>query len=246
MVLFFGLLTGLKLRARTSFFATAGLANYSEFGLIVAALGARMGWLPSEWLVTMAIAVSITFVLASPLNASADAICLRLQALLDRFERPGRIREEEPIDPGSPEVVVVGMGRVGVGVYDRMRERYGDVVLGLDQDIRVVQAQSESGRRAICGSIADPSFMQRLQRGRPLQLILLAIPNGPEAAAIARVARLEGYEGPIAATAHFDDQVLELEEAGVDVVFNFYADAGAGFAEHVCKLRDLEGATSPA
>ena len=41
------------------------------------------------------------------------------------------------------------------------------------------------------------------------------------------------------ATAQFDDEVAALQEAGVQAAFNFYAEAGAGFAEHVCER--LEG-----
>jgi hypothetical protein len=36
----------------------------------------------------------------------------------------------------------------------------------------------------------------------------------------------------LAATALFDDQVEELREAGVHAAFNFYNEAGLGFAEH--------------
>lgn len=46
--LFFILLTKFKLRARTSFFTSFSLANYSEFGLIVGAAGVANGWIPSE------------------------------------------------------------------------------------------------------------------------------------------------------------------------------------------------------
>ena len=37
----------------------------------------------------------------------------------------------------------------------------------------------------------------------------------------------------LASIAKFDDQVEELKAAGVAEVFNLYAEAGSGFAEHV-------------
>lgn len=43
--LFFALLTGFKLRARTALMASLNLTNYSEFGLIVAAIGVANGWI---------------------------------------------------------------------------------------------------------------------------------------------------------------------------------------------------------
>jgi len=46
------------------------------------------------------------------------------------------------------------------------------------------------------------------------------------------------FAGSIAATAKFDDEVEALKEAGVQAVFNLYAEAGYGFAEHVCQRLD--------
>jgi len=37
----------------------------------------------------------------------------------------------------------------------------------------------------------------------------------------------------IAATARHEDEVPSLIEAGADTALSFYAEAGAGFAEHV-------------
>ena len=45
-------------------------------------------------LVIIAISLSLTFVLASPLNTSAEWIYERLQSLLDRFESGKRLSEE--------------------------------------------------------------------------------------------------------------------------------------------------------
>ncbi len=244
VALFFALLSGFKLRARTALFSTLGLANYSEFGLIVGAVGAGMGWLPDEWLVTLAIAVSLTFVLAAPLNDRADEIYHRLRALLERFERPQRIPEEEPIDPGEPQIVIVGMGRVGTGAYDRMRQRFGDVVLGLEHDHTVVKAHREAGRKVILGSVTDPNLWTRVRRVDSIRAFLLALSNESEAADAARMMRKDGYDGPIAATADFEDQIPKLEAAGVGLAFNFYADAGAGFADHVAEQAGLEASAS--
>jgi hypothetical protein len=122
-----------------------------------------------------------------------------------------------------------------------MLERYGDVVLGLEQDSGVVHEQREAGRNVILGAATDPVFWRRLDSVR---VLMLAMPKGREAAEYARVVRQQGYTGPIAATAHFVDQIPLLEAAGVDLAFNFYADAGAGFAEHVAELHGRDAPDS--
>ncbi len=67
-VLFFLLLIGLGLRARTSFLTAASLTTYSEFALIVADVAASNGLLGEQWLVTAAVTVALSFVLAAPLE----------------------------------------------------------------------------------------------------------------------------------------------------------------------------------
>ena len=64
--------TRFGLRARTALFSSITLGNYSEFGLIVAALGVSQGFLSVDWLLVMAIAVSISFAVAAPFSAKAE------------------------------------------------------------------------------------------------------------------------------------------------------------------------------
>ena len=40
----------------------------------------------------------------------------------------------------------------------------------------------------------------------------------------------------IAALSRHDDEMEELKKAGVQVVFNLYAEAGAGYAEHIYQI----------
>ncbi len=69
VALFFALLTRFRLRARSAGLAALSLATYSEFGLIVGAIGVSNGWIAADWLTVIALAFS--FVLGSPLNAMA-------------------------------------------------------------------------------------------------------------------------------------------------------------------------------
>ena len=44
------------------------------------------------------------------------------------------------------------------------------------------------------------------------------------------------FSGRVAAIAQFQDQRTRLLEAGADVVFNYYAEVGAGFAAESRRL----------
>ena len=108
--LFFGILTRFKLRARNAMLAAFSLGNYSEFGLIVGAIGVSHGWIGGDWLVTIAIALSISFIFAAPLNSAAHRIYSRFSSPLKRFESPERLPEDRPIDSGDAEIAIIGMG----------------------------------------------------------------------------------------------------------------------------------------
>ncbi len=234
-VLFFLLMTRLRLRLRTSVLAALSLSNYSEFGLIVCAIGVAQGWIGSDVLITLAIALSLSFILAAPLNVAAYRIYARLRPHLSQFETRLRIAEEKSIFPGETSVIVFGMGRVGTGTYDAMRQRMGDLVLGVDVDQVTVDEQQEQQRRVILGSATDPDFWDRIQLDfDSVQLVLLAMPNTQENLFAARQLTELGYSGKIAAIAKYPDEIESLMQVGVHAAFNLYAEAGAGFADHVC------------
>jgi predicted Kef-type K+ transport protein len=234
--LFFWLMSRFKLRNRTSLLASLSLANYSEFGLIVAAIGVSSGWLGSEWLIIIAIALSVSFIIAAPLNTAAYPLYSRWRKALSGFESSQRIDAEEAIEPGrSSEVMIFGMGRVGGGAYDTLRERLGDKVVGVDFQRDTVHRLRESGRQVIHGSATDPDFWERVDLAcNRIKLIMLAMPNVQENSYAAEQLKALGYQGKIAAVAKFPDEIQQLEEAGVHAAFNLFAEAGAGFADHVC------------
>jgi predicted Kef-type K+ transport protein len=233
--LFFILFTRFKMRARSSMLASFTLANYSEFGLIVAALLVAQGSMGSEWLTVIAIAVSITFVVAAPLNKAGYAIYARFCDNLRCYETEQRLPDEELLDPGEAAVTVIGMGRVGSGAFDTIRDRLGDVVVGLDRDPAVVRRHLEAGRNVVLGDATDSDFWERAQPGK-VQITMLAMPD--HSANMYALERIKAVipERVIVATAKHADEIDELRRAGADATFDFFSGAGAGLAERACEF----------
>jgi len=233
VALFFVLLTRFKLRARSSLLGSLSLANYSEFGLIVAALGASQGWLEPEWLVIIALALSATFVIASPLNTAADALYVRHRKRLLKFETRSRHPDDQPVDQGDAAIGIFGMGQIGTMAYDYMREKYGDTVLGFDFNTRQVERHTLAGRKVVYADPTDPDFWSRIElQGNSQTIALLTMTEHQSNLAAARHLMDIGFSGAIAAIAEFDDQVEELKELGVEAAFNVHSEAGLGFAKH--------------
>ena len=238
--LYFWLLTRFHLRARTSMLASLGLSTYSEFGLIVAALGVSTGWLSGQWLVIIAVSVAATFILASPVNTAAPAIYDRLRARLLRYQSDRRLPEERPVYVPKAEVIILGMGRVGTGAYDALVEDLGDRLVGVDVDPDTVQRHVEQGRNVVRGDPTDLDFCERVVNEGKLRRAMLALPNHQaNLVALRELHSLKNrFDLVVTATAKHDDQVQELEEHGVDAAFNLYAEAGLGYAEFVKEALD--------
>ncbi len=236
--LYFAIFTRFNLRARTSFLSTLSLSNYSEFGLIVAAIAAQKGWLTSDWLVTISLALTFSFILASPLNFNSGILYQRFAPFLRGFENI-RVRQRAGIYLGEACFLVLGMGRIGTVAYDSMRERYGDEkVVGIDHDGKRVQELEESGRKVIHADVSDQEFWRRVRLGS-IKLVMLAIPTLSASLFAVKQLKELSYSGKITALAVFDDEAAELKKAGVDSVYNVYAEAGVGYVTHVCQtLKD--------
>lgn len=232
--LFFVLLTKFKLRSRTGFLTSLSLSNYSEFGLIVGSIGVTAGWMSSEWLVIIALALSITFTMSSLANNRAYGLYAKLENRLAKYESKQRLPDDRPIDIGGAQVLIFGMGRVGAGVYDTLLERYGEKLLGIDYDQKVVDKHLKEGRNIIVGDATDYDFWERLQPDS-IKLILLDMPNIKEALTASAMIKQTRYQGLISATVKHNDFIQPLKEAGVAYVYNIYAEAGSGFANHVCE-----------
>ncbi len=233
--LYFLLMTRQRMRARSATLASLGLSNFSEFGLIVGALGVSHGWLGKEWLAILAVGLSISFLFASPLNAMSKQLYARLRHPLHRFQTRTRLPGDEMIRAGKAQVIVFGMGRVGTGAYDHLHRQWGDVVLGIDINEDYVERHRKAGRHVAHGDATDADFWARAERTGQVKLALLAFSDHASNLAVARLLKEQGHELQLASVAHYPDHEQALRDAGVHAVFNFYASAGESFAEHVAE-----------
>lgn len=237
MLAYFALLVGCKLRVRTALLTTFSLANYSEFGLIIAGVAVTAGWISMDWLIILALTMSMSFVIAAPINAYGKDIYRHWHDALIRFQRKQRIEGDEMVDPGDSDILIFGMGSVGIKAYDVMAERYGEnKVYGVDNDLDVVRPYCEAGRRVALGDPTDLDFWERRAPGSKVKVIMLAMKSHPENMQAAELIRSLGYSGCLSATAHHEDQIIELNEVGVDTAYNIYGNAGAAFASYVCSF----------
>jgi len=234
------LLSRFRLRARTSLHTSLTLATYSEFGLIVAAVGVDQGVLDQQLLSGMAIVVAASFAVAATVNQARYALYGRWSRWLLGLERRPIQAEDALVEPTTARIVVFGMGRVGQGAYDELVHRNGNVVLGVDRRDETVASNLQAGRNVLRGDALDRDFWERLRLRPGLQLAVLAMSDHDANLEAARQVKDLLPDIRIAATATYPDQVTELQAAGVDAARNLYGEAGQGLADDACELLEPE------
>ncbi|MEL6217248.1 MAG: cation:proton antiporter family protein [Pseudomonadota bacterium] len=248
LVLFFAIFVALKLRARTALLGGFGLATYSEFGLIVGAVAVGQGVIGEEWLLALALALAVSFLLLTPINAVGHALYARNHKWLRRFEtRRADLADQRPMLDGA-EIVVFGMGRLGSAVYRGLDPKLkAGVLLGIETDWAKVERLQQSGLTVLHGDATDSDFWRRAVRpDTTLRAVLLAMPDHDANMLALEQIRLAKFNGFVAALARYPEDVTALTEAGANVAFDVYGEAGAGFAGDIAERIGLVVVPAPA
>lgn len=233
--LYFWVLNRFHFRVRTSLLTSLSLFNFSEFGLIVGGLAFKLGWLPGDILVALAIAVSLSFIIAAPLNRKGNEIYQQTYRWFNDPQPEALNQRDSIINPGEAQVVILGMGRIGTGAYDEFYARYGHICLGVELREETAYQHRSEGRNVISGDATDPDFWARILHTGKVKMVLLAMPHHQANQIALNQLNQRRFTGQIAAIAEYPDQMDSLLAEGAHAAFNIYSEAGSGFARHVCE-----------
>jgi len=228
------------LRARTSLFTSLTLTNFSEFGLIVAAIAAGQNLVSPDWVLIMAMTVSISFALSSPLSYFAESLYQKFAPWLKKLQRAYIHPLDAPIELDQARAVVFGMGRIGTGAYDELHKMYGQAICGVEHDPSRVDASRAQGRNIILGDAGDTEFWHKLKKDINLELVILAMPNHQGNVFAVHQLQNLAFDCMVAAIARYPEEVEELSKLGICTAYNMYEQAGAGLAQKAlegCVLR---------
>lgn len=230
------LLWAMRLRRRTAFLSALVLANFSEFGIIVAAVGSSAGLMDERWLVVISLAVALSFVVSALVNRRGVELATRMVRLLPHHSTLQLHPDDRLVDVGHSDALVLGLGRIGAATYLRLRDAFGRSVLGVEHDPARVAELTEQGFEVLRADATDVEFWGRVTRAGQVQVVVLAMPfHNANLIALARL-RAAGFTGKVAAVARYDDDVAELRRHGADAVFHLYGSAGTALADHAAEV----------
>lgn len=199
---------------RTALTISVSLAQIGEFAFILAGMGLTLGVMDKD-AQNLVLAGAIVSIMLNPV----------LFSLLDKYlERTETIEEqllEETLEEETQvpvdicgHAIIVGYGRVGGMLADKLRRRNIPVVVVEDTRARFEEL-AENGFSAILGNGANKETIS-LARIECAKTLLLTIPNGYEAGEIVATAKEMNPDITVIVRAHYDDEVSFIKERGAD------------------------------
>jgi CPA2 family monovalent cation:H+ antiporter-2 len=197
---------------KTALAVSVSLAQIGEFSFILAGLGTSLAILPEDGR-DLILAGAIFSILINPFLFSM----LARRSGQDGNPARAPLANQEKAKPGSEgHVVLVGYGRVGSLVAQKLRAARRPLVLIEDQHDMAERARVD-GFRVVEGSAADAGVLCEAAVSQASKL-LIAIPEGFEGGVVAERARSLNPGLPIIVRAHSDAEVAHLERLGANHV----------------------------
>lgn len=160
-------------RKRTSFLCGVTVAQISEFSLILAALGAKLGHLPPE-VVSLITAVGlITITLSTYMIIYSEQLFRRLSPFLSLFERRTKNKEYVGDTEFKKPIVLIGCHRIGRNIAMNVPVHS---LLVIDFDPDIVSAMRTLGYATLFGDAADQEIIERAHM-RSAKLVISTSPD---------------------------------------------------------------------
>lgn len=219
-------------RKRTSFLAGLTVAQISEFSIVFTAMGISLGHIAPSALGLVTLVGLVTITLSTYMILYSQSLYPRVAPWLGRFERKTPYRElamgqSSASEQEGIDVIVVGAGRFGRRLIDRLRSE-GFGVLAVDFDPENVRNLRNRGVTVHFGDAEDMDLVATLPL-KNAKWVVSALPEQEVNLMLLRALREQGFSGTIALAARgMEDEAL-LASRGVRHIFRPYDDA-ADFA----------------
>ncbi|WP_404365213.1 cation:proton antiporter [Marinobacter sp.] len=222
-------------RKRTGFLAGLTVAQISEFSLIFVAMGISLGHIGPDALGLVTLVGLITIATSVYMISYSQTLYRWFEPLLAVFERRHPFREQgtadEAASSGRHDVILFGVGRYGASIAGHL-QRANYRILAVDFDPEAVRRWRRAGFDVVFGDASDEDFVGSLPL-QHAQWVISAMPDqevgvthmDPRLVLI-RALRRHGYTGRIAVSTKNPEEYDSLIQAGADIVFKPYEDAG--------------------
>lgn len=201
-------------RKRTSFLAGVTIAQISEFSLVLAALGVRLGHIGENVLAVVTAVGIITITLSTYLIMYADKIFAKISGALSIFERRN-VKEIEIMEEGVRRpIVLVGCHRTGESIAVNLPK---EKLLIVDLDPDVVRRFRSRGFAVVFGDMDDDEVFESAHL-ESAELVISTSPEFESSMNLLRRVDMHAYDVKVVARAETESDAKLLYSAGADYV----------------------------
>lgn len=259
-LVFLPVLYATGLDRRNSVSVSTKLAQVSEFCLVIAYLGARLGHISGEHVSVVIFAFVITALATPVLFGASDRLYPRLRALLDLVGIRSRGQRAEGESSEPPRLVLLGFHRIGSALLADLQRMHPDLIprtLVVDTNATVHGEIRKRGAQVVYGDIASVEVLRHAGVDAA-EVIVSTVPDellkGTSNEQIVRQLRRLAPNAVIIANCTRVSQVAALKAAGADHVFRppsevalgilpaIYAALNANLPSYVDALEEEHGA----
>lgn len=201
------------------------LAQVSEFCLVIAYLGARLGHISGAHVSIVIFAFVITALLTPILFATSDRLYQRLRTILDAVGIRSRGARSEADADAAPRLVLLGFHRIGSALLADLERLHPDLVphtLIIDTNTTIHGEIARRGAQVVYGDMASTDVLRHAGVDRA-EVIVSTVPDellkGTSNEQLVRQLRQLAPKAQIIANCTRVSQGAALRAAGADHVF---------------------------
>ncbi|MEK7212085.1 MAG: cation:proton antiporter [Patescibacteria group bacterium] len=209
-------------RKRTSFLTGVSVAQISEFSLVLAALGLRLGHV-SESVVALITAVGIiTFVVSTYLILHGDTIFRRTAKVWSIFERRSAKEDGFADKEFHKAIIMIGSHRTGQSIIANLPAKD---ILVIDFDPDVIGRLRDEKIDHLFGDLTDPEIFERAHF-ETARLVISTSPNLDDNLFLLERMNSLSHRPKVVVRAETEHDVKALYAAGADYVLLPHMTAG--------------------
>ncbi|MBI2109999.1 cation:proton antiporter, partial [Candidatus Woesearchaeota archaeon] len=221
-------------RKRTGFLAGLTVAQISEFSLILAALGVKVGQVREEIISVLTIVAFITMTATTYLVTNGDSIYNKIHKYLSVFERKKILEDSSTFKKSKRySIVLFGGHRITRTVIDKLIKKKNEILV-VDFNPQITKLLSRKGIDVLYGDAFNMDIISEI-KWKNVKIAISTIQNKEADLFLIKNIKKENNKVKVVATTLHMDEADVFYKAGADFVILPYMLSGERVAEIISK-----------
>jgi Kef-type K+ transport system membrane component KefB len=204
----------MKHKKRTSFLSGITVAQISEFSLILAALGLKLGHITEEIVAVVAAVGIITITVSTYMVINSEKIFIKMSSFLSIFERK-KTNHEISFDVPKKPIILIGYDRAGRSIALNIPK---EKLLIIDFNPDIINELKENGYDSLYADIIDPLIFENIDFQKA-EIIISTSPNIEDNLSLISSIKLLSEKPKVILRAETKEEAEILYKNNADYVF---------------------------